>query len=166
MCVYIYACVRACAIYIYYISNVCYDFIYPSLLRTNTNSLLGLDPHTTYPALSLANPFPSVEEFQRIHIEDLQETKFTQLDPSLTLGFYFRNKEEFDAFCYHYSTSPPGSMIPPSSYSSGHVQLFSIEYAAPDISCVDVENDSDEGTGLHNGFNDDDDDDDDDFVFI
>ena len=124
--------------------------------RIRESSLLGLDPHTTYPALSLARPFPSVEEYQQTHVEDLQETKFTDLDPSLTLGFYFRNKVEFDAFCKHYTT--------PASITSGHssnVQLFSVEFAAPDVSCMDVGNQSDDGE-LNNG----DEEDDDDFVFL
>ena len=129
------------------------------LPRTQENSLLGLDPHTTYPALSLALPFPSVEIYQQTHVENLQETKFADLDPSLTLGFYCRNKEEFDAFCRHYTT--PANIT---SVHSSNVQLFSIEYAAPSISCMDVGNDSGEDE-LMKG-NEEENDDDDDFVFI
>ena len=127
------------------------------LPRTQENSLLGLDPHTTYPALSLALPFPSVEIYQQTHVENLQETKFADLDPSLTLGFYCRNKEDFDSFCRHYTT--------PANFTSAHssnVQLFSIEYAAPNISCMDVGNDSEEDE-LMKGHEEEDDED---FVFI
>ena len=90
---------------------------------SSSDCLLGLDPHTTYPAIHLAPPFPSVEIFQQTHVEELQETKASDLDPSLTLGFYFRNKDEFDVFCNYYKSSTK------SSAGKGHsvgVQLFSI----------------------------------------
>ena len=34
-----------------------------------------------------------------MHVENLQEMDFSQLDPSAALAFYFRDRSEFEAFC-------------------------------------------------------------------
>lgn len=36
---------------------------------------------------------------RQIHIENLQEMEFTDLDPSIAVAFYFREREEFESFC-------------------------------------------------------------------
>lgn len=59
------------------------------------SSLLGLDPHTTFPAPA-EEFFPTEEYLEQIHVDEMDRVDIHRLDPSLTLGFYFRAKDEFD----------------------------------------------------------------------
>lgn len=61
--------------------------------------LLGLDPHSTLPNTSLAEPFPSADFMTQTQVSELQMLDMTLLDPSVSLAFYFRNREEFLSFC-------------------------------------------------------------------
>lgn len=61
--------------------------------------LLGLDPHSTLPNTSLSEPFPSAEFMIQTQVSELQMLDMTLLDPSVSLAFYFRNREEFLSFC-------------------------------------------------------------------
>ena len=117
---------------------------------------------------------------------DLQETRFSELDPSLTLGFYFKEQDEFDAFCSHYSCKRYISQ--PNTIFIGHhsvliftstvfvlncsnkilccgdtiidSQLFSVEFTAPDLTSLDL-------GGTFDGFGDEEDNDSDgDYVLI
>ena len=64
------------------------------------NALLGLDPHTVYPAPDTsADAFPAQELLRQIHVEEADRVDFSRLDPSAAAAFYFRNRVEFDAFC-------------------------------------------------------------------
>ncbi|CAE7578876.1 unnamed protein product, partial [Symbiodinium microadriaticum] len=89
------------------------------------DSLLGLDPHTVYSNPSLRDPFPSDEHMGQMH-QELDELVFSQLDPSLALGFYFRNREEFLAFCNDITASNEQKV------AAGITPLFSIQYSPPD----------------------------------
>jgi hypothetical protein len=58
--------------------------------------------------------------------QELEELPFTQLDPSLALGFYFRIREEFTAFCNDIKATNEQKQ------SAGITPLFSVQYAPPD----------------------------------
>ena len=64
-------------------------------------TLLGLDPHTVYgSAVVTPDVFPEESLLQQLHSENnLTEMSINKLDPSLAIGFYFRDRQEFDAFC-------------------------------------------------------------------
>jgi len=122
------------------------------------NCFVGLDPHTVLPAMTLADPFPSPDLFQQTHMGDLQETRFSELDPSLTLGFYFKEQDEFDAFCSHYSCKSNKILCCGDTIIDS--QLFSVEFTAPDLSSLDL-------GGTFDGFGDEEDNDSDgDYVLI
>lgn len=57
--------------------------------------------------------------------QELEELPFAQLDPSLALGFYFRNREEFSAFCNDIKVTNEQKQ------AAGIVPLFSVQYAPP-----------------------------------
>lgn len=69
------------------------------------DKLLGMDPHVTYECPSpwqstlSQDTFPSDKLLKEIHVENLQEMDFSQLDPSVAIAFYFRDRDEFDSFC-------------------------------------------------------------------
>jgi len=63
-------------------------------------TFLGLDPHTVFHAAPPdALPFPPPELVAQVHVDELDTLDATRLDPSLTLAFYFRTREEFTQFC-------------------------------------------------------------------
>lgn len=99
-----------------------------------------------------------------------------QLDPSIALGFYFRTKAEFEAFCAEKTNKPSNSAglaaaaagVPPASTPS---ILYNIEYAEPtyDFSMYDQEEEEecDGGGGDRpDDYGRNDDDKDDEYVFI
>lgn len=83
-----------------------------------------------------------------------------QLDPSIGLGFYFRNKEEFNDFCTETrskQTTQSQTSVPPSnSKVIEPVNLYNVEYAPPtydfsafddgddDVMCAGDRNDGDD----------------------
>ena len=58
--------------------------------------------------------------------QELEELAFSQLDPSLALGFYFRNREEFLTFCDDITASNEQKA------AAGITPLFSVQYSPPD----------------------------------
>lgn len=86
-----------------------------------SDGLLGLDPHTTFsaqhsrdpgasafsagdasddesPAAPSATPFPSDALAEQLHVSRFVTLPFSQLDPSLAVGFCFRDRDAFAAF--------------------------------------------------------------------
>ena len=106
------------------------------------------------------NPnFPSDEFCNQIHSERIDEVDFKSLDPSLTLGYYFRNKDEFDAFCTDLQ------IVNQEKVSRKERPLFTIDFAPPPGPGLaygyddELDQSLNEGTGEN-------DDDDDEYVFI
>ena len=58
--------------------------------------------------------------------QELDELAFSQLDPSLALGFYFRTRDEFLTFCNDTTTSNEQKA------AAGITPLFSVQYSPPD----------------------------------
>ncbi|CAG8448086.1 873_t:CDS:2 [Funneliformis mosseae] len=68
--------------------------------RFDRDDLLYLDPHHSRPALELkAIQEFTEEEMSTFHCDTLRKIPISQLDPSMLLGFYCRNSEEFENFC-------------------------------------------------------------------
>mmetsp|Transcript_3200 Transcript_3200/g.3473 ORF Transcript_3200/g.3473 Transcript_3200/m.3473 type:complete len:553 (-) Transcript_3200:211-1869(-) len=94
------------------------------------NVLYGLDPHTVY-----SNPsgdvifdqstFPTDDYIHQIHVKDFVTLDFKQLDPSLAIGFYFQNRQEFNDFCL--STRAHNDRLRQMKLSP----LYSVEHTAP-----------------------------------
>ncbi|CAI2168873.1 9947_t:CDS:2 [Funneliformis geosporum] len=69
-------------------------------IGTQGDDLLYLDPHHSRPALELkAIQEFTEEEMSTFHCDTLRKIPISQLDPSMLLGFYCRNGEEFENFC-------------------------------------------------------------------
>mmetsp|Transcript_10432 Transcript_10432/g.13520 ORF Transcript_10432/g.13520 Transcript_10432/m.13520 type:complete len:407 (-) Transcript_10432:283-1503(-) len=62
------------------------------------NSFLGLDPHTVQPSPD-PNEFPSTSYLLSVHRERPQVMPIDCLDPSLALGFYCRDRNDFLDLC-------------------------------------------------------------------
>lgn len=72
------------------------------------------------------NPlFPTDEFLNQIHSERIDEIDYRSLDPSLTLGYYFRNREEFDSFCVDMQ------LINKEKLAKKIRPLFTIDFAPP-----------------------------------
>lgn len=122
----------------------------------NSEHLLGLDPHVVHYAMSVAQPFPSPELFQEVHVEDLEEMRIEDLDPSMTIAYYFKDEEDFAAFCAHYHQRSGGNR-PHSVDSVGgsggerevvRQPLFSVEHSPPSLAALcsfDDDDDNKEG---------------------
>jgi Peptidase family C54 len=67
--------------------------------RDISTYLLGLDPHTVYPNIPQEDPFPTKDVIAQLHVDKLESLHVSRLDPSLSLAFYFRDREEFEGFC-------------------------------------------------------------------
>lgn len=60
-----------------------------------SNALLYLDPHVLQPAASSENDWSTFKG------DTLRALPVANIDPSLALGFYCRNVEDFDSLCQH-----------------------------------------------------------------
>lgn len=106
------------------------------------------------------NPsFPTDELLGQIHTERIDEVDFRSLDPSLTLGYYFRNRYEFTTFCTHLQE------VNKDKIARKVRPLFTVENSPPVGRMVtgfgyDDDLDSDPEVGRNS------DDDDDEYVFI
>ena len=64
-------------------------------------------------------------------MEILEETPFSDLDPSLSIGFYFKTRNQFSDFCTFYGNS--GNL----NNQTAKYALFSIERYPPDMMYCD-----------------------------
>ncbi|CAG8533380.1 7841_t:CDS:10 [Ambispora gerdemannii] len=69
-------------------------------IGTQGDDLFYLDPHHSRPVIDLKDidEFTD-EELATFHCDALRKIHISQLDPSMLLGFYCRNAQEFEAFC-------------------------------------------------------------------
>jgi len=126
------------------------------------DELLGLDPHTVFrnpppsPCRPHPNPNPAAlhEYISQVHVResrDLVRLPFSQLDPSLAVGLYFRDRDEFEVFCeqtrtraqraqqdYQLARSQgrPASAPPP--------PLFVVQHSAPAADALNTSDSEDE----------------------
>lgn len=91
----------------------------------SSNQILGLDPHTTYPAPSFDENFPNDEYLNQIHVSDFEKMDIMRLDPSLAIGFYFRTHQEYDDWYQRVSDANVFKT------SVGRVPLFHVAKLAP-----------------------------------
>jgi len=130
----------------------------PVTVPTNSSNL-NVDEKEKFDSPSMEwNPnFPTDEFCNQIHSERIDEVDFKYLDPSLTLGYYFRTRDEFHAFCTDLQLANQEKV------ARNERPLFTIDFAPPpELS----------GGGIPYGYDDDLDlngennDDDDEYVFI
>lgn len=69
--------------------------------------------------------FPTDEYCNQLHSERIDEVDFKSLDPSLTLGYYFRTRDEFDQFYADLH------MVNQSKLARKERPLFTIDIAPP-----------------------------------
>jgi len=128
---------------------------------SNGDVVYGLDPHTIQTAGRRDN---SNNRFHRSHIKSLQcssgkEATMNNLDPSLALAFYCKDRLEWEGLCERLS-GIDGACSPKDAV---HAPLFSLLKQQPNYETdVGVMDDLIGGGGGEN----EDDDDDDDFVFV
>jgi hypothetical protein len=71
-------------------------------------------------------------------VENLEETPFSDLDPSLSIGFYFKTRSEFTDFCTFYGNSLNlNNLTSKSKVKNKRYALFSIEQYPPDMKYCD-----------------------------
>jgi len=63
------------------------------------DTLFGMDPHTTQSTPSSAEHISSKAHIESMHCAKLQSMRVQRLDPSLALGFYFHDQEDFNDWC-------------------------------------------------------------------
>lgn len=107
--------------------------------------------------------FPDREVLSQVHVDEFEELDASQLDPSLALAFYFRDRDEFEEFCAETKAnveairSERAAAMAMASASGGvHVSrsaLYTVEYAAPSYAaeraysdCSEDEMDGEGGT--------------------
>ncbi|RIA84128.1 hypothetical protein C1645_784824 [Glomus cerebriforme] len=90
-------------------------------IGTQGDDLFYLDPHHSRPALELKEIQNfTEEEMATFHCDTLRKIPISQLDPSMLLGFYCKNSEEFEKFC---------KLV--KEISKDHKPVFTIEQEAP-----------------------------------
>lgn len=92
-----------------------------------------------------------------MHQSKLEELSFTQLDPSLAIGFYFRNRDEFGSFCSERKSYDEKMMKKinqeDGTKSIGYTPLFTVQYAAADLEYFGSgQSDGEEGTDLEDEY--------------
>ena len=151
--------------------HTCYSSPNPSSVRlsrgggggggVDNNSSLNLDGEGKLGSSSVSeeeewNPmFPTDEFCNQIHSERIDEVDFKSLDPSLTLGYYFRTRDEFDGFCTDLK------LVNQEKVARKERPLFTIDFAPPPGLPYGCDDDLD--LSLNGDTNDDDDDE---YVFI
>ncbi|CAB4424370.1 unnamed protein product [Rhizophagus irregularis] len=90
-------------------------------IGTQGDDLFYLDPHHSRPALELkAIQEFTEEEMATFHCDTLRKIPISQLDPSMLLGFYCQNSEEFENFC---------NLV--EEIGKDHMPVFTIEQEEP-----------------------------------
>lgn len=69
--------------------------------------------------------FLSSEYISQVHVPSFVPLNFSQLDPSLTIGFYFENRVQFERFCDETRKSVERKL------SIGRTPLFSVQHSPP-----------------------------------
>jgi len=101
--------------------------------------------HAAIPTTTSIN-FPPVTP--QLHTEDLRETRFEDMDPSLAIAYFFRDRDDFAAFCLqHTRSSPSGGRGAAASGATGEarrVSLFSVENSPPSMAGMADDDDTDD----------------------
>lgn len=91
-----------------------------------------------------------------MHQSVLEELPFTHLDPSLAIGFYFRNRDEFGSFCSErrgYNEKMASRVSQDGSKSILHTPLFTVQYAPADLEYFGgVQSDGEEASDLEDEY--------------
>ncbi len=145
---------------------------------------LGLDPHVVYSTAVIDGSFPTSDLMAQIHVGECELLNETQLDPSVSIAYYFANRAEFEDFCklspldnhssnsktsskhtefeeFGSKISTAGTKVPESRSMMDEQKLFSIEKFAPQFDYED--DDSNDPIDIHNNTSDDKDDE---YVFV
>ncbi|RKO89062.1 hypothetical protein BDK51DRAFT_24259 [Blyttiomyces helicus] len=93
------------------------------------NNLIYLDPHFLRPAVEVKDPASySLEDLASFHCDTVRTTAISNVDPSLVIGFYCKDRADFEEFCNVAQ-----------SISLGKTPLFSIEQKMPSFDEMDHE---------------------------
>lgn len=128
------------------------------------DELLGLDPHTTFATPDIhvtaataitnssgaTNIFPNAEYLSQIHVNEFVRLPFSQLDPSLAIGFYFQDRPAFERFCDETRVAAATKL------AAGKTPLYAVQHSPPSFmldsdGSGDEEEDEDEENAEHGG---------------
>ncbi|KXN68187.1 hypothetical protein CONCODRAFT_42017 [Conidiobolus coronatus NRRL 28638] len=62
------------------------------------DNIFYLDPHQAHPSITRADPF-TPESFSSYHCQIPKKAPISSLDPCMLIGFYIKDKADFDDFC-------------------------------------------------------------------
>ncbi|KAJ3022778.1 Cysteine protease atg4a [Thoreauomyces humboldtii] len=96
---------------------------------TADESVLYLDPHIMRPAVDIKDVESSTKnDFSSYHCETVRTIPLISLDPSLVLGFYCRDRADFDSLC-----------VTAQEVAKASTPIFSIEKREPEFQDRDVD---------------------------